>query len=236
MFFMDPFFWDLFVNGLLIGCMYALVAVGFVLIYKATSVINFAQGDLVMFGGYIAAAGLSLYHLPLWTAAPIMLALMVVLGFALERGILDAGFTGSDAGFGQRWYEVTKYLNCCLISWPAIDMVMNKKAWDRLPPDLQAILIEEAAKAELELLRIGSIQNEVGILRNTKQGMEYLEFSPELRALSDKAVIERVIPNWAKRVGGPASPWAKIFNEKVGPVVGFRVEADGSAVKVPIVK
>jgi len=88
MFFMDPFFWDLFVNGLLIGCMYALVAVGFVLIYKATSVINFAQGDLVMFGGYIAAAGLSLYHLPLWTAAPIMLALMVALGFAVERGIL----------------------------------------------------------------------------------------------------------------------------------------------------
>ena len=88
MFFMDPFFWDLFVNGLLIGSMYALVALGFVLIYKATSVINFAQGDLVMFGGYIAAAGLSLYHLPLWVAAPMMLALMVVLGFAVERGIL----------------------------------------------------------------------------------------------------------------------------------------------------
>src|SRR3972149_3671737 len=88
MFFMDPFFWDLFVNGLLIGSMYALVALGFVLIYKATSVINFAQGDLVMFGGYIAAAGVSLYPLPLWVAAPMMLALMVVLGFAVERGIL----------------------------------------------------------------------------------------------------------------------------------------------------
>ena len=82
------FFLDLFVNGLLIGSMYALVALGFVLIYKATSVINFAQGDLVMFGGYIAAAGLSLYHLPLWAAVPLMLGLMVVLGFAVERGIL----------------------------------------------------------------------------------------------------------------------------------------------------
>ena len=67
------FFLDLFVNGLLIGSMYGLVALGFVLIYKATSVINFAQGDLVMFGGYIAAAGLSLYHLPLWAAVPLML-------------------------------------------------------------------------------------------------------------------------------------------------------------------
>ena len=82
------FFADLFINGLLIGSMYALVALGFVLIYKATSVINFAQGDLVMFGGYIAAAGLSLYHLPLWVAAPAMLGLMVGLGFAVERGIL----------------------------------------------------------------------------------------------------------------------------------------------------
>jgi branched-chain amino acid transport system permease protein len=82
------FFLDLFVNGLLIGTMYALVAVGFVLIYKATSVINFAQGDVVMFGAYIAAASLSLYHLPLWAAVPITLGLMVALGFLIERGIL----------------------------------------------------------------------------------------------------------------------------------------------------
>jgi len=82
------FFADLFVNGLMIGAMYALVALGFVLIYKATSVVNFAQGDLVMFGGYIAAAMVSLYHLPLAVAVPAMLATMVLLGFALERGVL----------------------------------------------------------------------------------------------------------------------------------------------------
>ncbi len=82
------FFFDLLVNGLMIGSMYALVAMGFVLIYKATSVINFAQGELVMFGGYIAAAMVSLYHLPLAVAVPVLLGSMVVLGFALERGVL----------------------------------------------------------------------------------------------------------------------------------------------------
>ncbi len=82
------FFADLLVNGLMIGAMYALIALGFVLIYKATSVINFAQGDLVMFGGYIAAAMVSLYGLPLAVAVPVLLACMVLLGFALERGIL----------------------------------------------------------------------------------------------------------------------------------------------------
>jgi branched-chain amino acid transport system permease protein len=82
------FFLDLFVNGLMIGSMYALVALGFVLIYKATSVINFAQGDLVMVAGYIAAAMVSLYHLPLVLAVPVLLGTMVALGFALERGVL----------------------------------------------------------------------------------------------------------------------------------------------------
>ena len=82
------FFADLFVNGLMIGSMYALVALGFVLIYKATSVINFAQGDLVMVGGYIAAAMVSLYHLPLYVAVPVLLVAMVALGFAVERGVL----------------------------------------------------------------------------------------------------------------------------------------------------
>jgi branched-chain amino acid transport system permease protein len=82
------FFLDLFVNGLMIGMMYALVALGFVLIYKATSVVNFAQGDLVMFGGYIAAALIVLHKLPLLVALPILLGTMVVLGFIVERGVL----------------------------------------------------------------------------------------------------------------------------------------------------
>jgi branched-chain amino acid transport system permease protein len=82
------FFFDLFVNGLMIGMMYALVALGFVLIYKATSVVNFAQGDLMMFGGYIAAALIVLYGLPLLVALPVLLGAMVVLGFIIERVVL----------------------------------------------------------------------------------------------------------------------------------------------------
>ena len=82
------FFADLFVNGLMIGSMYALVALGFVLIYKATSVVNFAQGELVMFGGYVAAALVTLYHLPLPVALPVLLGTMIALGFVVERGVL----------------------------------------------------------------------------------------------------------------------------------------------------
>src|SRR4029450_13722980 len=79
------FFVDLTVNGLLVGLMYALVAVGFVLIYKATSVINFAQGDLMMFAAYGAAVMLALGWLPLWAVIPLLFLGMIGLGFALER-------------------------------------------------------------------------------------------------------------------------------------------------------
>ena len=82
------FFIDLMSNGLLVGLMYALVAVGFVLIYKATSIINFAQGDLVMLAGYAAAVMLGLRGLPLWLMVLILCIGMVALGFVLERTIL----------------------------------------------------------------------------------------------------------------------------------------------------
>jgi branched-chain amino acid transport system permease protein len=82
------FFIDLMSNGLLVGLMYALVAVGFVLIYKATSIINFAQGDLVMLAGYAAAVMLGLRGLPLWLMVLILCIGMVALGFVLERAIL----------------------------------------------------------------------------------------------------------------------------------------------------
>jgi branched-chain amino acid transport system permease protein len=82
------FFFDLITNGLLVGLMYSLVALGFVLIFKATSIINFAQGDLVMFAGYIAAVLLSIQGMTMWIMVPLLVVAMVALGFVLERGIL----------------------------------------------------------------------------------------------------------------------------------------------------
>ncbi|MEE8303700.1 MAG: branched-chain amino acid ABC transporter permease [Candidatus Tectomicrobia bacterium] len=82
------FFLDLVINGLLVGLMYALVALGFVLIYKATSVINFAQGDLVMFAGYAAAFLMVDLGVPLWLVLIIVSVGMVLLGFLQERIIL----------------------------------------------------------------------------------------------------------------------------------------------------
>jgi branched-chain amino acid transport system permease protein len=78
----------LLTNGVMIGLMYALIALGFVLIYKATDAINFAQGEFVMFAGFIAAAAGVFAHAPFWVAAVLSVAGMVALGFALERIVL----------------------------------------------------------------------------------------------------------------------------------------------------
>ena len=77
----------LITNGVMIGLMYTLIALGFVLVYKATDAINFAQGEFVMFAGFIAAAAMS-HGLPFWLAALISIGGMVGLGFALERVVL----------------------------------------------------------------------------------------------------------------------------------------------------
>ena len=78
----------LLTNGVLIGLMYALIALGFVLIYKATDAINFAQGEFVMFAAFIAAGATSIAGVSFWLAAALAIAGMVVLGFGLERLVL----------------------------------------------------------------------------------------------------------------------------------------------------
>jgi branched-chain amino acid transport system permease protein len=82
------FFLLLMSNGLLIGLMYGLIALGFVLVYKATDAVNFAQGEFVMIAGILVAAALGVWKAPLWLAAGLGLAAMVAFGFALERTML----------------------------------------------------------------------------------------------------------------------------------------------------
>jgi branched-chain amino acid transport system permease protein len=86
------FDWQFFVllmcNGVLIGLMYSLIALGFVLVYKATDAINFAQGEFVMIAGFVAAVALGAWGAPLWLAVLAGLLAMVAFGFGLERVVL----------------------------------------------------------------------------------------------------------------------------------------------------
>jgi branched-chain amino acid transport system permease protein len=75
-------------NGILIGLMYSLIALGFVLVYKATDAINFAQGEFVMIAGFVVAVAITAYGAPLWLAVLVGLSGMIGFGFGLERVML----------------------------------------------------------------------------------------------------------------------------------------------------
>ncbi|MCC6776133.1 MAG: branched-chain amino acid ABC transporter permease [Hyphomicrobiales bacterium] len=77
-------FLQFFFSGLTVGAVYALVALGFTLIYNASDVINFAQGEFVMLGG-MTTVFLSLAGLPLPLAALLAVLVTVVVGLALQR-------------------------------------------------------------------------------------------------------------------------------------------------------
>src|ERR1700686_2447162 len=89
---MPDFEWQftlvLLTNGIMIGLMYALIALGFVLIYKATDAINFAQGAFVMFAGFIGVGAADIAGAPFWLSELLAIGGMVALGFALERVVL----------------------------------------------------------------------------------------------------------------------------------------------------
>ena len=73
------------ISGIVVGSIYALIALGFVLIYKSTAVINFAQGELLMFGAYLCLALVVVLKIPFWLAFVATLIAAALFGFLLER-------------------------------------------------------------------------------------------------------------------------------------------------------
>src|SRR5690242_21355478 len=81
------FLLEVVIGGLLTGVMYSLVALGFVLIYKASGVFNFAQGTMVLFAALTFAGCIDL-HVPMWLTFLIVIAVTVVLALTVERLVL----------------------------------------------------------------------------------------------------------------------------------------------------
>lgn len=81
------FFFEVLVGGLLAGVMYSMVAIGFVLIYKASGVFNFAQGSMVLFAA-LTFVSLLERGLPFWPTFGITLAIMFLLALSIERVVL----------------------------------------------------------------------------------------------------------------------------------------------------
>ncbi len=79
---------QLIVNGAASGCIYGLIALGFVLIYKATEMVNFAQGDIMMMGAFVAFSLIAHWGVNYWIGSLIAIAITAAFGFILDATIL----------------------------------------------------------------------------------------------------------------------------------------------------
>ena len=82
------FFMQMLLSGLSMGSIYALVALGFVLIYKATSILNLAQGEFLMVGAYICLSITLDFGLNFFASFMLTMVFSVILGLAVERLVL----------------------------------------------------------------------------------------------------------------------------------------------------
>jgi branched-chain amino acid transport system permease protein len=89
----DP--WSIFlqllqilISGAAQGCIYGLIALGFVLIYKATETVNFAQGELMMLGAFAGLGLMTLLGFPFWLAVVSAIVAMALMGVLIERVVI----------------------------------------------------------------------------------------------------------------------------------------------------
>jgi len=74
-----------FVNALSLGSLYALIAIGYTMVYGILRLINFAHGDIFMVGGYLAFYGVATFLMPWWLAVIVAIAVTTIFGVGLER-------------------------------------------------------------------------------------------------------------------------------------------------------
>ncbi len=81
-------FLQLVISGIAQGCIYGLIALGFVLIYKATETVSFAQGELMMLGAFGGLVAMTMLGFPFWLAVPSAILAMALVGVLTERVII----------------------------------------------------------------------------------------------------------------------------------------------------
>ncbi len=103
--------------------------------------------------------------------------------------------------------------------------------WDALPPDLRQILVEEGAKMELEFLRVAAQQNfPYNVQRITEESeVKHAVFSPELEQAIFLDASKEMVSDWLNQIHQTAglpdwSEAAAIFNTRIGPYVGLRID------------
>ena len=81
-------FFQLLISGVAQGCIYGLIALGFVLIYKATETVSFAQGELMMLGAFGGLVAMTMLGMPYWLAILSAVLAMALVGALIEMAVI----------------------------------------------------------------------------------------------------------------------------------------------------
>ena len=127
------------VNGVALAAIYALIAVGFVIIYKSTQVLSFAQPALLLLGGYWVVYFATTWNWPFWVAVLMAAALAALIGLVIERGFLRP--------------MVGKPIFAVAIMTIGIDLIIRIATLDLLGTDLRSM----GDPWGLKLVEIGSV-------------------------------------------------------------------------------
>ena len=158
---------------------------------------------------------------------------------ALQNGTVDVGTTGALLAIGGRYHEISDYMAGPIIGFGYTTNMINGEKWDSIPADIQQIILEEGAIAELEALRIAPYHNILAVQANQSAGITPIPFSEDIaRYIAGVVLPENVLPDWLERLGYPESNQeaVRIFNESAGPYIGVKVEDDGSISRTEITK
>ena len=149
---------------------------------------------------------------------------------ALNEGNVDCIATTAGTGHDNHFWAAARYMGGPLVSFNFLHNVVSGQKWNSIPSDLQQIFLEEAAKSELEELRLASVLDERGLNALRGRNLEPVPLSPSLLDHSfNIAAKDYVIPAWVELVGDPNDPIiTDTFNNKIGPIVGLLINPDGT--------
>jgi branched-chain amino acid transport system permease protein len=175
------------VNGLVLGSMYALIALGYTLVFGVLDKLNFAHGDIFMFGGFVAVSVLAL-GAPLWAGALAAFVICGMLGLLVEL-VSFRKFRSHDA-------QITAALSSLACSIILIDA--TQKAWGTEPVALTLATAIRTASVTVQGLRIAYVN--IGILTLTLLLMIGLyvlivrtRMGRNIRAVADSAVAAELL-------------------------------------------
>lgn len=147
---------------------------------------------------------------------------------ALERGVVDCAITGTLTAYNQKWHETINYVYDLPLAWSQVALAINLDVWNRMPEDLQAILIEQADKLSSDIWAEVGSQTQSGLDCLTGGECAYGEaadvtlvsYSSEDKELVNETLRSSILPSWAGRCGDTC---AENWNATVGAVAGLEI-------------